>query len=259
VPRFWRSDGLGVAPRGALRPDAGRAAHGRVMSARADGRRIGLILALLSGLMSGCASHPRGQIGPEQRLNIARAAEASGNLGLAHAMYAATADVARDKNLRLRAADGLERIGDPGAAIAILDSILAQYPNDMATRQRLGSAQVRAGQAGEGAANLRIVLAARPSDDVARLDLAVAFDLLGRHGQAQPLYRMILSRSPGDMDAANDLALSLMMSGQREAAHAVLAPFLGRRDMPARMKATVKLVEGDGSNTAPTRLYPEPR
>ncbi len=227
-------------------------------------RRTLLMLGILSCVaLAACGRRRKtDQVTPMQRINVARAAEASGDLGLARVMYAATLEVTRDREIELQAADGLARVGDPASALAALDAILARSPNDLDTRRRAGSLRVSNGQPEDGARDLRLVLAARPNDDTSRLNLGVALDMMGRHAEAQPLYRAVLARSPGDVDAANDLALSLMLSGQRYAARAVLAPFLGRADLDPRMRATVNLVESEraaGTSSGPIPLYPASR
>ncbi len=224
-------------------------------------RTLGITISALifACLLSGCAEPRTADINPEQRLHIARAAEGSGDGALARTMYASAAEASHDRGQQLRAADGLSRMGDPAAAMRILEGILARSSADLDARRRLGSLQISNGQSAEAARDLTFVLAAHPEDDASRINLGVALDLLGRHAEAQPLYRAVLGRLPSDMDAANDLALSLSLSGQPDQARAVLSPFLGRRDMPERMRATANLVGGTGNGggaAVPIPLYP---
>ena len=222
-----------------------------------------LLSGLILGSLCACASRAPDDINPMQRLHVARAAEEGGNPGLARAMYAATAEVSTDRGQQLQAADGLARVGDPAGAIVVLSGILARSPSDDDARARLGSMELENNQPSEAARDLAMVLANRPDDDTARVNLGVALDTLGRHNEAQPLYREALRRAPSDITIANDLALSLMLSGQRDAARLVLAPFLNRADMPARMRATVELVDGPEASVpaagGPTPLYPGAR
>jgi Flp pilus assembly protein TadD len=231
-------------------------------------------LAIVCCLLSACGgetTHKSGSIKPEQRFDIARAAETSGNFGLARDMYiAAAAETEGDRTMQLRAAEGLLRIGAPGDAIPVLRDVLKRSPGDQDVRRALGKSQIMNGAPADGVDTLTVVLAARPDDDIARINKAVALDMLHRYAEAQPLYRVALARNPLDTEAANDLALSLMLSGQAAEAKAVLAPFRGRGDLPERLRTTIGLVDGaagsagtssspaasEVKHTAPTSLKP---
>ena len=208
--------------------------------------------ALLCIVLCSCGGPPKPEaINPKQRFDIARAAEASGNLGMARSMYeAAAAETVGDRAMQLRAAEGLIRSGVPVDGIAILQTLVRQSPNDIEVRRALGLAQIMNGSPLQAVDTLSVVLALRPDDDTARINKAVALDMVRQHTEAQKLYRESLARNPSDVEASNDLALSLMLSGDQLAAKTVVAPFRGRADLPERMRATIALVDSPAANPA---------
>jgi Flp pilus assembly protein TadD len=209
-------------------------------------------VAMLCCLLSACGSTQKSEvINPKQRLDVARAAELSGNMGMARSMYAAAAaETTDDRTMQLHAAEGLIRSGAMADGIAILQTLVKQAPNDIDLRRTLGQAQIMNGSPGQAIDTLSTVLTSRPDDDTARINKAVALDMLRRHTEAQQLYRDALARSPSDVEAANDLALSLMLSGDDAAAKVVVAPFRGRANLPDRMLATIGLVDRSPGTTA---------
>ncbi len=220
--------------------------------------RLALVCCLLSACGGGGGSPQKsGKISPEQRFDIARAAEASGNMVMAKEMYAAAAaETEGDRTMQLRAAQGLARAGAPADGISVLQGVLRRSPGDQDVRRTLGSMQIMNGLPGDAVNTLAQVLKARPEDDTARVNEGVALDMLNRHAEAQQLYREALTRAPGDTEAANDLALSLMLSGQTAAAKVVLAPFRSRGDLPERMRTTMGLVDGAPAEPIPSPASP---
>jgi len=209
-------------------------------------------LVMVCCLLSACGGKAQksAAINPQQRFDIARAAETSGNVVMAREMYGqAAAETEGDRTMQLKAAEGLDRIGASADAIPILQALLKRSPGDQEARRTLGKAQIMNGSLVEAVETLSVVLAARPDDDNARINKAVALDMLHRYAEAQPLYRAALARNPSDAEATNDLALSLMLSGQTEEARVVLAPFRGRTDLPERLRTTMNLADG-GVGTA---------
>ncbi len=209
-------------------------------------------LVSLCCLLSACGtgSQKSEVISPKQRFDVARAAEASGNMGLARSMYAAAAaETTGDRAMQLTAAEGLVRTGATDEGMAVLRSLVKQSPNDLQVRRTLGLVQIMDGMPAQAVDTLSVVLAARPEDDTVRVNKGVALDMLNRHAEAQQLYRQALARNPSDLEAANDLAYSLMLSHDTAAARAVVAPFRGRADLPERMRTTIALI--DGSPRAP--------
>jgi Flp pilus assembly protein TadD len=205
-------------------------------------------------LLSGCGGAQKSEvINPKQRFDVARAAEASGNMGMARSMYeAAAAETTGDRTMQLHAAEGLIRSGAMADGIVILQTLVKQAPNDIDVRRTLGQAQIMNGSPAQAVDTLSVVLASRPDDDTARINKAVALDMLRRHTEAQQLYRDALTRNPSDVEAGNDLALSLMLSGDNTGAKAVVAPFRGRGDLPERMRTTIGLVDGSLGATTPS-------
>lgn len=206
---------------------------------------IAMALALTGGLLSGCASGSHDAASPEKRLRVAEAAEKSGDLTLARTMYTvAAAEATNDRAARIAAAKGLARCGAPMDAVDLLKGILNRSPSDQEARRTLGTIQIESGMIEEGAGSLSVVVEADPKDTTARTNLGVALDMLNRHAEAEAMYRAVLARTPGDPEATNDLAYSLAMTGQLAAARQVLAPFRNRADLPDRLRATMRLVDG---------------
>jgi len=224
-------------------------------------RIVAIPLLLSCGLLAACAGarHQTG-ISPEQRLHVAHAAETSGDVILARAMYAAAgAESSDDRTVLIAAAEGLTRTGSPADAMALLNDHLTRSPADDDVRRTLGAIQLRSGMPDQALKNLAKVVADRPLDDAARTNQGVALDMLQRHADAQTLYRAVLARTPTDTDAANNLAYSLFMTGQFAAAKAVLAPFVGRTDLPDRLRTTMSLVDNSAApleRRMPTVMYP---
>ena len=214
----------------------------------------GARVVTLCCLLSACGSQKSEMINPKQRFDVARAAEASGNMGLARSMYAAAAaETTGDLTMQLHAAEGLIWSGAMADGIAILQTLVKQAPNDIDVRRTLGQAQIMNGSPAQAVDTLSTVLASRPNDDTALINKAVALDMLRRHTEAQQLYRDALARNPFDVEAGNDLALSLMLSGDFAAAKAVVAPYRGRADLPERMRTTIGLVDGSPGTMALSR------
>lgn len=214
-----------------------------------------LAAACLGWTLAGCAARPEagagGGLTASSRLNVADAAEESGDRQTAVAMYLAAAnDAPGDAAVQVRSAEGLARTGRLDEARALLDRRVKAGMHDGDVLRTLGAVQIMAGNPGTAVQTLSAALAAKPDDSKAMVDKAVALDILQRHQEAQGLYRQALMLSPGDPTTSNDLALSLMLSGQTTEAEAVLAPFRDNTGLPERMRTNQGIVAAASGHQA---------
>jgi Flp pilus assembly protein TadD len=209
---------------------------------------VGVVLASACAcwLLAGCtkpASGPESVLTASSRLNVAEAAEESGDQQTAASMYLAAANEApTDPAIQVRGADGLSRTGHTDDAQALLTRRLRAGMKDADVLRTLGALQVMAGNPALGVQTLSAALASRPDDMKALVDKAVALDMLQRHEEAQGLYRQALALAPGDVTISSDLALSLMLSGRVVEAEQVLAPYRENAGLPERIKTNLGIV-----------------
>jgi Flp pilus assembly protein TadD len=219
------------------------------------GLKIVLAPACACWLLAGCAAKPvdgRGAaLTASSRLDVAEAAEESGDKQTAAGMYLAAANEApKDASVQLRAAEGLARNGRLDDAQALLERRLKGGPTDLDLLRTLGAVQVMAGKPAAAVRSLSAVLVRAPDDVRAMVDKAVALDISRRHAEAQVLYRQALILAPGDAAVSNDLALSLMLSGQSAEAEGVLAPFRESSGLPERIRTNLGIVDAASGHSA---------
>lgn len=219
------------------------------------GWKIALAPACACWLLAGCVAKPDGGAGASltatSRLDVARAAEESGDKQTAAAMYQAAAnDAPGDASVQLRAAEGLARNGRLDDAQALLERRVKGGSRDEDLLRTLGAVQVMAGKPAAAVVSLSAALGQKPDDVKAVVDKAVALDILQRHEEAQGLYRQALGLMPGDAAISNDLALSLMLSGRPTEAEAVLAPFRDSPGLPERMRTNLGIVDAASGHPA---------
>jgi Flp pilus assembly protein TadD len=206
-------------------------------------------------LLVGCTGRPASQAPAEltasSRLNVALAAEESGDRNTAAGMYLAAAeDAAGDAGVQVQCAEGLARTGRLEEAQALLERRVKGGLHDANVLRTLGAVQAMAGHASVAVQTLSAALSARPDDGRAMVDKAVALDMLQQHDEAQGLYRQALALAPGDLTISNNLALSLLLSGRAAEAATVLAPFRNNAGLPERMKTNLGIVAAASGNTA---------
>ena len=170
----------------------------------------------------------------DARLQVAQAADASGDSDLAISMYTqAAAAESANIGLQLRCADALARYGKTSEARALLADRLRANPGQPDLTRALALVDLVAGQSAQAIAWLNKILAANPGDVRALVDKAVALDLLRQHAAAQTIYRQVLAVSPDDAATRNDLAVSLMLEGRMHRALETLAPMQNVDDFAA--------------------------
>ncbi len=179
----------------------------------------------------------------DARLQVAEAADASGDSELASSMYMqAAASEPNNIDLQMRCADALARYGKLTQARQLLTERLRSHPGEPGLTRALALIDLVGGQPGQAIAGLDQVLAANPADTNALVDKAVALDLQGQHASAQAIYAQVLAASPNDAATRNDLAVSQMLEGQTHKALETLAPMQDTDSSPQRLKVNLGLL-----------------
>ena len=213
--------------------------------------------AIVCLALAACAtgSSPRNpKMSTAARLQIAEAADASGDTGLAIATYtAAAADNPGDVDLQLRCADALARAGKVDEARKLLQDRLRTHPGQPDLTRALALIDLVAGRFAEAIAGLDQLLAANPGEARALVDKAVALDLQGQHTAAQSIYRQVLASTPNDAATRNNLALSLMLEGQTRQALETLAPLQSMESPPERLKMNLGILYAANGDTERSR------
>ena len=155
----------------------------------------------------------------DARLQVAEAADASGDSELAISMYTeAAASEPANIALQLRCADALARYGKITQARQMLTERLRSNPGQPDLIRALALIDLVAGQPAQAIAGLDQVLAANPADIRALVDKAVALDLQGQHAAAQAIYQAGARDSrPMMRPTRNDLAMSHDAGGAHRA------------------------------------------
>jgi Flp pilus assembly protein TadD len=207
--------------------------------------------------ITACApSDPRhvSTLSPEARLQLAEAADASGDSDLAITMYsAAAASAPSNVALQLRCADALARSGKIGQARQLLMDRLHQNRGQPDLIRALALVDLVAGQPAEAIAQFDRILARNPRDVRALGDKAVALDLLGQHATAQATYREVLALTPNDPAATNNLAVSMMLEGHIHQALETLEPMQDAGTSPPRLKVNLGILYALNGNAEQSR------
>jgi Flp pilus assembly protein TadD len=196
--------------------------------------------------LTACTSidaHRQPTLSAEARLQVAEAADSSGDSGLAISMYtAAAASEPSNITLQLRCADALARNGKVAQARQLLTERLRTNRGQPDLIRVLALIDLVAGQPAQAVVGFDQVLAVNPADIRALVDKAIALDLQGQHAAAQALYRQVLATAPDDAAARNDLAVSMMLEGRTRQALETLAPMQDADTVPARLKVNLGIL-----------------
>ena len=207
--------------------------------------------------LSACASIDalrKPELSTDARLQVAAAADASGNSELALSMYmAAAASAPNNTDLQLRCADALARRGKIDEARQMLAEQLRARPGQPDLARALALIDLVAGRPTQAIAGLDRVLSANPEDVRALVDKGVALDLLGQHAAAQTIYQQALATSPNDAAARNDLALSLMLEGKTRQALDTLAPMQNAAGSSQRLRTNLGILYAASGNMQQSR------
>ena len=232
--------------------DPGRPSINNAAMRRLAGRLLRLSVGACATLAA-CTSINTTQRPPalstDARLQVAAAADASGDGELAIAMYAAAA-ASNPSNvaLQLRCADALARYGKVAEAHRSLTEQAAANSGQPDLIRALALIDLVSGHPDRAIAGFDQVLAANPGDSRALVDKAVALDLLEQHTAAQTIYSQVLATTPDDVAARNNLAVSMMLEGKTRQALETLAP-IQDADASPRLKVNLGILyaaTGDG-------------
>jgi Flp pilus assembly protein TadD len=220
----------------------------------------GLFLGLSVGACGGLAACTSADtqrkpiLSTEARLQVAEAAEASGDRDLAISMYtAAAANEPSNIALQLRCAEALARSGKVEQARQILAERLHANDRQPDLVRALALIDIVAGQPAQAVAEFDEVLAANPGDVRALVDKAVALDLQGKHTEAQAIYRQVLATAPNDAAVRNNLAVSMMLEGRTGPALEMLVPLQAVDTSPARLKINLGILYAANGNLGRSR------
>jgi Flp pilus assembly protein TadD len=190
----------------------------------------------------------------DSRLQVAAAAESSGDKDLAISMYAdAAAAQPSNVDLQLRYADALVRSNKVAQAQQLLTEGLRTSPHQERLIRALAQIDLITGQAAQAIVKFDQLLAANPGDVSALVDKAVALDLQGQHAAAQAIYRQVLATAPNDATARNDLAVSMMLEGRTRQALETLAPMQDAETSPQRLKVNLGILYAATGNVERSR------
>jgi len=157
------------------------------------------------------------------RLNVAMAAEQSGDTQMALQLYAAAvAKNPSDTNAVVLYARALVNARRIGLARELLQRQLDTQAGQPALSRELATIDVLQGQPAQALPLFDVALARDPSDVRALVNKAIALDMLGNHLEAQALYRKADSLTPDDPAIRNNMAMSLALSGRAAEASQVM-------------------------------------
>jgi choline-sulfatase len=114
---------------------------------------------------------------------------------------------------RLTAGDAALRRGDPAAALAAFEAVLAEDPGNRFALVRSGVALDRAGQGERAVARLRRAVELQPGDPEARQALAETLMRLRRHREAVPEWHELIRLQPRRADHWSGLGNALGLAG----------------------------------------------
>ncbi len=206
---------------------------------------LGLSIGACGGLAA-CTSadtQRKPTLSTNARLQVAEAAEASGDRDLAISMYtAAAANEPSNIALQLRCAEALARSGNVEQARQILTELLHANDRQPDLVRALALIDIVAGRPAQAVAAFNEILTANPGDIRALVDKAVALDLQGKHTEAQAIYRQVLATAPNDAAVRNDLAVSMMLEGRTGPALEMLVPLQDADTSPPRLKMNLGIL-----------------
>ncbi len=174
------------------------------------------LLALMG--LAGCgvfSFESKPEITHATRLNVAMAAEASGDSQTALQLYAtAVSKNPSDTNAVVLYARALVNARRIGLARELLSRQLSAQPNQAALSRELATIDVLQGQPAQALPRFDMALAKDPNDVRALVNKAIALDMLGNHTEAQALYHRADALEPDDATIRSNLAMSLMLAGR---------------------------------------------
>ena len=120
--------------------------------------------------------------------------------------------------LRLRLGQTYEWNRQWDEAIATLQNLSSEQPDNLDALRELGNAQMGANKLADAAATFRTYLQRKPDDQGVRLNLARALSWSGKLDEAADVYQQILQAEPENWDALLGLGLVWAWQGKHEQA-----------------------------------------
>jgi len=181
--------------------------------------RFPLTLSLVPLLgLGGCgmlSSDRTPEVSHATRLNVAMAAEASGDNQMALQIYAtAVAKNPSDTKAVVLYARALVNARRISLARELLTRQLQAQPGQAELSRELATIDVLQGQPAAALPRFDVALAKDPNDVRAMVNKGIALDMLGNHTEAQALYRRADALSPDDATIRSNMAMSLMLAGR---------------------------------------------
>ena len=118
-----------------------------------------------------------------------------------------------DTRLRLMWADYLQNIGDVDGAVATLDALLEDDPDNAAAQHRLGMIRAALGDYDAAIACMRRTVALDPVPALGWANLGMLLKVQGRFAESLDAYGQALSRSPADAQIRVNRVVALLHAG----------------------------------------------
>lgn len=184
---------------------------------------LGIVPLLGLGGCGVLSSERTPEVTQSTRLNVAMAAEASGDNQMALQLYAtAVAKNPSDTNAVVLYSRALVNARRIGLARELLARQLEAQPGQPSLARELATIDVLQGQPAAALPRFDLALAKDPNDVRALVNKAIALDMLGQHQEALALYRRADTLSPDDATIRNNMAMSLMLAGRSGEAEQVM-------------------------------------
>jgi len=205
------------------------------------------VLAIAMTGLSGCATTKRsGEItgsiprssSPVDEMNQSQLAAAAAKIG---ADYAANP---KDRNAGLNYASLLRMTGKNAQALAVMQQVAINNPNDREVLASYGKAQAGAGQLEQALATIgRAQTPDRPDWRLKSAEGAI-LDQLGRSGEARAAYRDALDLMPNEPSILSNLGMSYLLTKDLKTAETYLRSASTQPGADSRVRQNLALVVG---------------
>lgn len=150
----------------------------------------------------------------------------------------------KDRNAGLNYANLLRMTGKNGQALAVMQQVAINYPNDREVLAAYGKAQASAGQLEQALSTIE--RAQTPDRPDWRLESArgAVLDQMGRTDEARLAYRSALNIKPNDPTVLSNLGMSYLLSGDAKTAETYLRSASAQPDADSRVRQNLALVVG---------------
>lgn len=150
----------------------------------------------------------------------------------------------KDRSAGLNYANLLRMTGKNGQALAVMQQVAINFPNDREVLAAYGKAQASAGQLEQ--ALTTIERAQTPDRPDWRLESArgAVLDQMGRTDEARMAYRSALNIKPNDPTVLSNLGMSYLLTGDAKTAETYLRTASGQPEADSRVRQNLALVVG---------------